>query len=283
MATRVLIIEDDADINQIVATRLERDGYLCTQAFSGSEAKLLLERGLEAHTANTHAHTPRPDSHAADKTEDFPFDLIISDLMLPGTTGEELVAAIREHGADVPVIVISARTTAADKIDLLKLGADDYLTKPFDLDELAARVEVQLRHCGHVAVSGSAGSTLRFRDWELDHEARTFIAAGKPVTSPASRFNIVEILAYATRAVSSPSRSSSSAWGEPYGADANTVERAQSRTSGRLKPVRHRRLHQDRLGHGLQARRLRDRRHSIRSFGTCFKMTQMSRLKHVPK
>lgn len=130
MATRVLIIEDDADINQIVATRLERDGYLCTQAFSGSEAKLLLERGLEAHAEGKAMGAA------------FPFDLIISDLMLPGTTGEELVTAIRENGADVPVIVISARTTAADKVDLLRLGADDYLTKPFDLDELAARVEV---------------------------------------------------------------------------------------------------------------------------------------------
>ena len=182
MATRVLIIEDDADINQIVATRLERDGYLCTQAFSGSEAKLLLERGLKERAAGKAMGAA------------FPFDLIISDLMLPGTTGEELVAAIRENGADVPVIVISARTTAADKIDLLKLGADDYLTKPFDLDELVARVEVQLRHRGHVAVSGSAGSTPRFRDWELDHEARTFIAAGKPVDLTRIEFNIVEML-----------------------------------------------------------------------------------------
>ena len=165
-----------------------------TQAFSGSEAKLLLERGLEAHAANTHAHTPRPDSHAADKTEDFPFDLIISDLMLPGTTGEELVTAIRENGADVPVIVISARTTAADKIDLLRLGADDYLTKPFDLDKLAARVEVQLRHRGHTVAASGAKSTLRFREWELDHEARTFTAAGTPVDLTRIEFNIVEML-----------------------------------------------------------------------------------------
>lgn len=223
MATRVLIIEDDADINQIVATRLERDGYLCTQAFSGSEAKLLLERGLEAH--------------AADKTEDFPFDLIISDLMLPGTTGEELVAAIREHGADVPVIVISARTTAADKIDLLKLGADDYLTKPFDLDELVARVEVQLRHRGHVAVSGSAGSTLRFRDWELDHEARTFTAAGAPVDLTRIEFNIVKMLMRHPKRVFTKQELFEGAWGEPYAADANTVNVHVSNIRTKLKPT----------------------------------------------
>lgn len=223
MATRVLIIEDDADINQIVATRLERDGYLCTQAFSGSEAKLLLERRLEAH--------------AADKTEDFPFDLIISDLMLPGTTGEELVAAIREHGADVPVIVISARTTAADKIDLLKLGADDYLTKPFDLDELVARVEVQLRHRGHVAVSGSAGSTLRFRDWELDHEARTFTAAGAPIDLTRIEFNIVEMLMRHPSRVFTKQELFEGAWGEPYAADANTVNVHVSNIRTKLKPT----------------------------------------------
>lgn len=223
MATHVLIIEDDADINQIVATRLERDGYLCTQAFSGSEAKLLLERRLEAH--------------AADKTEDFPFDLIISDLMLPGTTGEELVAAIREHGADVPVIVISARTTAADKIDLLKLGADDYLTKPFDLDELVARVEVQLRHRGHVAVSGSAGSTLRFRDWELDHEARTFTAAGAPIDLTRIEFNIVEMLMRHPSRVFTKQELFEGAWGEPYAADANTVNVHVSNIRTKLKPT----------------------------------------------
>ncbi len=223
MATHVLIIEDDADINQIVATRLERDGYLCTQAFSGSEAKLLLERGLEAH--------------AADKTEDFPFDLIISDLMLPGTTGEELVAAIREHGADVPVIVISARTTAADKIDLLKLGADDYLTKPFDLDELVARVEVQLRHRGHVAVSGSAGSTLRFRDWELDHEARTFTAAGAPIDLTRIEFNIVEMLMRHPSRVFTKQELFEGAWGEPYAADANTVTVHVSTIRTKLTPT----------------------------------------------
>ena len=223
MATHVLIIEDDADINQIVATRLERDGYLCTQAFSGSEAKLLLERGLEAH--------------AADKTEDFPFDLIISDLMLPGTTGEELVAAIREHGADVPVIVVSARTTAADKIDLLKLGADDYLTKPFDLDELVARVEVQLRHRGHVAVSGSAGSALRFRDWELDHEARTFTAAGAPIDLTRIEFNIVEMLMRHPKRVFTKQELFEGAWGEPYAADANTVNVHVSNIRTKLKPT----------------------------------------------
>ena len=242
MATRVLIIEDDADINQIVATRLERDGYLCTQAFSGSEAKLLLERGLEAH--------------AADKTEDFPFDLIISDLMLPGTTGEELVAAIREHGADVPVIVISARTAAADRIDLLKLGADDYLTKPFDLDELAVRIEVQLRHRARAAATdfgaadtddarvgaddgevGAPARILRFRDWELDPDARAFWVAGTAVELTRIEFNILEALMTHPKHVFGKAELFEAAWGEPYAADYNTINVHVSNIRAKLKPT----------------------------------------------
>ena len=116
----IVIIEDDADINEVVAVHLRRNGFACTQAFSGSEGRLLLS-GSE------------------------PFDLVITDLMLPGMAGEDVVRLVRARG-DMPVIVMSARTTAADKVALLKLGADDYLTKPFDLDELLARVQVQLRH-----------------------------------------------------------------------------------------------------------------------------------------
>ena len=103
---RVLVIEDDAAINDVVTTRLARDGHVVTQAFSGSEARLLLG---EKNVA---------------------FDLVVCDLMLPGATGEELVGLIRERDVATPVVVISARATAADKIGLLGMGADDYLVKP---------------------------------------------------------------------------------------------------------------------------------------------------------
>lgn len=128
---------------------------------------------------------------------ELPFDLIICDLMLPGATGKELIATVRERTPELPVVVISARTSTTDRIDLLKLGADDYLTKPFDLDELAARVEVQLRHRlarergatarnddlpGHGAREGdNTARTLLFRAWELDPASRTFSVDGAPV------------------------------------------------------------------------------------------------------
>ena len=218
---RILIVEDDADINHIVATRLAREGYACTQAYSGTEARLLLDTGDGAA---------------------LPFDLVICDLMLPGLTGEELTALVRERSSNMPIIVISARTATADKIDLLKLGADDYLTKPFDLDELAARVEVQLRHRGHTpggaGTEGEAGPArvLRFRSWELDPAARTFAAAGEPVDLTRTEFNIVEMLMRHPKRVFSKQELFEGAWGEAYAADDNTVNVHVSNIRAKLKP-----------------------------------------------
>ena len=200
---RVLVIEDDAAINDVVTTRLSRDGHAVTQAFSGSEARLLLgEKNLG-------------------------FDVVICDLMLPGATGEELVGLIRARDAMTPVIVISARTTAADKIDLLRLGADDYLTKPFDLDELAVRVEVQLRHHG-ASVPGD--EVLGWQRWTLDPEARTLVVApaeggekGGEVSLTKIEFNILEALVRRPNRVFSKAELFELAWGEPFAGDDSTV------------------------------------------------------------
>ncbi|OUP06647.1 response regulator transcription factor [Collinsella sp. An2] len=218
-AARILVVEDDADINQIVATRLTRAGYTCTQAFSGSEAKLLLDAGNA-----------------------LPFDLAICDLMLPGLPGEELVRLIRARDAHLPVIVTSARTATADKIDLLTLGADDYLTKPFDLDELVARVAVQLRHAGRGATAAAqdtnaSDGTLHFRAWALDPDARTFLADGKPVSLTRIEFNILEILMRQPRRVFSKQELFEQAWGEPYAADDNTLNVHVSNIRSKLRPT----------------------------------------------
>ena len=227
MPTRVLIVEDDADINQIVATHLARCGFACTQAFSGSEAKLLL-----ADAANA-------------------FDVVLSDLMLPGLSGEELVSLVRARDARVPIIVISARTAASDRVSLLGLGADDYLIKPFDLDELVARIRVQLRHRGLSTQSGSATghgaanlgaaagenpALLHFCAWELDPAARTFTVDGAPVELTRIEFNIVEVLVEHPRRVFSKAELFERAWGEPYTVDDNTVNVHVSNIRTKLKP-----------------------------------------------
>lgn len=214
---RVLVVEDDADINQIVATHLSRLGYSCAQAFSGSEALLLMGEGP------------------------FPFDVVVSDLMLPGLDGGGLVAEVRARDEEVPIVMISARTDAADRIDLLRLGADDYLTKPFDLDELAVRIEVQLRHRGLRRTAREAGDdgagAVRFRSWELDPASRTFRVAGAPVELTRIEFNILLALAERPQRVFSKRELFERAWGEPYAVDDNTVNVHVSNIRSKLRPT----------------------------------------------
>ncbi len=118
----ILVIEDDAAINDVVCSTLKGEGYECVSAYSGTEARLLLQA--------------EPSTYS--------FDLVICDLMLPGMPGEEVVAFIRAQ-SNVPILVISAKAEVVERVSLLRQGVDDYLVKPFDLDELVARVEALLR------------------------------------------------------------------------------------------------------------------------------------------
>lgn len=216
---RVLVVEDDVAINDVVTTCLSRAGHEVTQAFSGSEARLLLgEKNLA-------------------------FDVVVCDLMLPGVTGEELVGLIRAHDAATPIVVVSARTTPADKVGLLRLGADDYLAKPFDLDELLARVEVQLRHHAPNAAGAQAARALRWRRWELDPEARTLTVSpgddgekGGEVTLTKIEFNILELLVRRPNKVFTKAELFELAWGEPFAGDESTVAVHVSNIRAKLRP-----------------------------------------------
>ena len=117
---RVLIVEDDADINRLLYKILKKNGYAPEQAFSGTEARLLLQAGV--------------------------YDLLLLDLMLPGMTGEELLDYIRrERRLSIPVVILSAKGSLHDRVELLMDGADDYLTKPFSISILKIRLEKALR------------------------------------------------------------------------------------------------------------------------------------------
>ena len=173
---RVLVVEDDAALSDVVCTFLSGEGYDCVPAFSGTEALLLAERT----------------GKKGEKTEkNRPFDLVILDLMLPGLPGEELMGRLRAAGVAAPVIVTSAKSAVTDRVGLLRLGASDYLVKPFDLDELLARVEVQLRDG---ARPDPSSGVLRFGSWELDPAARTFAAGGDPLRLTRTEFDILAAL-----------------------------------------------------------------------------------------
>ena len=128
----ILIVEDDADINALLAKIVAREGFGCVQAYSGTEALLQMERAT--------------------------FDLVLLDMMLPGMDGAALMARMRDELASrVPVIVVSAKAGSADKVGMLAAGADDYVTKPFDPDEVAARIHAVLRRAAGASVAAGAG------------------------------------------------------------------------------------------------------------------------------
>lgn len=129
----ILIIDDDVHISTLLEETLINEGYTIHKAFSGTEALLVLSQN-------------KP-------------DLILLDLMLPGLSGEELLPQIK----DIPVIVVSAKVDTADKVGLLLGGAVDYITKPFDMQELLARITVQLRKKN----TDNENSTLTFHDLTL--------------------------------------------------------------------------------------------------------------------
>ena len=207
--TSILVIEDDAAINDVINRQLRKCGYSSTAAFSGTEALLLLSKD--------------------------PFDLIITDLMLPGASGESLVQSIRKTDADIPIIVVSAKTDSADKVDLLRMGADDYLGKPFDLDELTARVEVQLRRKAKRSCEDEHADMLRFRDWSIDRDARTLFANSNEVPLTRTEFDMLELMAAHPSRVFSKKELYEHVWDEPYVDHESSVAAHISNIRSKLK------------------------------------------------
>ncbi len=191
----ILVVEDDPDINRLLCRILTDGGYDSRAAFSGSEAVLLAEK--------------------------YEYDLVLLDLMLPGLSGEECIAAFRERGT-MPIIVLSAKVGVADRVNVLKLGADDFIPKPFDNDEVLARVEAQLRR-SHTFSAPGGGKVLHWGDLTLDRESVTVTAAGKPVALTAREFEILALLMASPRKVFTREQVYERVWGGAYMGDDNTV------------------------------------------------------------
>lgn len=156
----ILIIDDDLHISAMLEETLKKEGYSVHKAFSGTEALLVLSNN-------------KP-------------DLILLDLMLPGLSGEELLP----HIGDIPVIVVSAKVDTADKVGLLLGGAADYITKPFDMDELLARVTVQLRSRADAVTS----SSLYYRGIALDVDTHIITVEGREVKLTRTEYAILKLL-----------------------------------------------------------------------------------------
>ena len=210
----ILIIEDDTDINNATTEYLRRQGCVCAQAFSGTEGLLLWREGAFGRGASGR----KP-------------DLLLVDLMLPGLSGSELIAEIRKSST-VPIIVLSAKTELSDKVELLSSGADDYLTKPYQLEELWARILVQLRH----ASAAPTGARLCYRDWVLDLDGMTLTAADQPVSLTAHEFKIVELLAGRPKRVFTKQQIYEAVWEQDYAVEDKTITVHISNIRAKLRP-----------------------------------------------
>ncbi|HUF47679.1 MAG TPA: response regulator transcription factor [Vicinamibacterales bacterium] len=161
---RILIVEDEPGLVMTLTDRLESEGYDVGAASDGPS-------GLGRATRER-------------------WDVILLDVMLPGASGFDVCRDLRQQGVQTPVIMLTARGQVVDKVLGLKLGADDYLTKPFEMMELAARIEVQLRR--RAAASGSSDTEYRFGEVLLDFRKAEVTRAGKPVDLSAREFLLLK-------------------------------------------------------------------------------------------
>lgn len=188
----ILIIEDDLEINNLIKETLEKAGYICTQAFSGSEGLMCI------------------------KINDY--SLIILDLMLPGLTGEEFVKKIRKTEA-VPVLVVSAKTSIESKVELLSIGADDYLIKPFDIKELKARVEALIRR----SKINIKNDHISHKGITLDRELCDVFIDNNPLNLTKQEYKIMKLLMEHPKKVFTKQDIYEYAWDDVYIGEDKTI------------------------------------------------------------
>lgn len=156
---KILVVEDDMDIHNLIKNVLEKERYDVISAYSGTEALLLIEKK--------------------------DIDLILLDLMIPGLSGEEIIKKVK----NIPIIVISAKISSEDKVNALSIGANDYITKPFDTNEFLARIKVQLR-----LSKKDNNVSLSYKDMILDKNSHTLYIKDKNINLTKTEYIILRQL-----------------------------------------------------------------------------------------
>lgn len=188
----VLIIEDDKMINKLLCKVLNDSGYETDSAYDGEEG---LEKALDSDP-----------------------ELIILDLMLPGKSGEEILSAVRAV-KNTPAIVLSAKTDVMDRIELLRIGADDYICKPFDVDEVILRIAALLRRTG----GAKKEEALGYKKMKLDTEAKRVFIDGQEISCTQMEYRILEMMTANPNKVFSKRNLFESITGEEYMSEDNTM------------------------------------------------------------
>lgn len=204
MQNYILIVEDDNDINHMLKDLLRQHGYETAQAFSGTEALLYIEKEQPA--------------------------AVILDLMLPGMNGEDLLARIKEINSGIAVIISSAKDAVQTRIELLRAGADDYIIKPFDTEELLARLEAVLRRSGKEMFPSQnkeeisdTGRKLQYKDIIMEPEEFRITVSGTEVALTRREYLILELLMENPGKVFTKNNIYESVWNEEYLGEDNAV------------------------------------------------------------
>ena len=166
MPKRILLVEDEPGLRLTLTGRLASEGHLVEQAIDG-------ESGLARASSE-------------------PFDLVVLDVMLPDRSGFEVCRDLRQRGVQTPILMLTARGQVEDRVLGLRLGADDYLVKPFAMSELLARVEARLRR--EKSVPPPEGESYRFGEVEIDFRKAEVTRAGQPIALSAKEFQLLRYL-----------------------------------------------------------------------------------------
>ena len=210
---RLLIVEDDNEIGDILEKYLKGNGYDTDRAYNGIEA--------------------------INKIEEEDFSLVLLDIMLPFKSGDQVLQKVRET-KQIPVIIISAKDMIQTKIDVMRMGADDYITKPFDLDEVLVRIEAVLRRTtGNL--SGIAGSAkkdvIKHKNIEMDRDAARVLVKGQIVTLTSKEYAILELFLTNPNKIFSKTNIYESIWDDTYVYDDNTLMVHISNLRNKLKDL----------------------------------------------
>jgi len=195
---RVLVVDDEANIVELLSVSLKFQGFEVATATNGAQA---LDRAREV----------RPDA-------------VILDVMMPGMDGFGVLRRLRADGIDAPALFLTARDSLQDKIAGLTLGGDDYVTKPFSLEEVVARLRVILRRAGKGGGAEPHSARLTFADIELDEETHEVWKAGEPVSLSPTEFTLLRYFVINAGTVLSKPKILDHVWRYDFGGDVNVVE-----------------------------------------------------------
>ena len=206
MAGKILIVEDSEEINSMLSSYLNENGYQTISSFDGNDAQLILNKGG--------------------------YDLVLMDLMLPGISGEVLIRNLREY-SKVPVIVLSAKSMIETRIEMLKVGADDYIIKPFNLDEVLVRIEAVLRRSGYADNKSdkilSSGQLILYTD---EHRVAY---DGNNISLTSKEIQILELLLKYPQKTFTKANLYETVWNDVYYYEDNTINVHVSNLRSKLK------------------------------------------------